>query len=197
LVPFNPERVLRDIPRPHPLTISIANDVRPSSEKDEQLRTPTTPATSEALMSLQNLIMKQDAHALDAASKTHLQRHVQKFVKAAQTLLAKNTLQQDRIRFLIRINNEAKTRRSTKADILGRGNGRIISFEDLQVMRAERAAMEQAKAKGKGKRGRKRKSAMETEQAEIEAGPSKPKAKIARTSGVEEPWQIPVAPMFG
>jgi hypothetical protein len=91
--------------------------------------TPVAPVSSEALISLPNLIMKQDADALGELSKQRLQRHIQKFVNAAQTLLAKGSLQQDRIRFLIRINNEAKPRRSAKAEILAKGEGRRESDE--------------------------------------------------------------------
>lgn len=79
--------------------------------------TPATPVSAEALMSLQNLIMKQDAYALDETSKQSLQRHLHKFVKAAQTSFAKGVLQQDHIRFLNKINDEAKVRRSHLAPL--------------------------------------------------------------------------------
>lgn len=56
------------------------------------------------------------------------------------------------------INNEAKVRRSTKAVVLGKGNGKVMSYEDLKEARAKRAAKDAMKGKGKGKRGRKRKN---------------------------------------
>jgi hypothetical protein len=56
---------------------------------------------------------------------------------------------------LIKINNEAKVRRSTKSVVLGKA--KVMSFEDIEVARAARAAKDNIK--GKGKRGRKRKSA--------------------------------------
>ncbi|OCK96950.1 uncharacterized protein K441DRAFT_550110, partial [Cenococcum geophilum 1.58] len=87
-------------------------------------------------------IIKRDAYALDEASKQSLQRHVQKFVNAAQTCFAKGALQQDHIRFLIRINNEAKVRRSAKPEILAKGEGKVMSYEDLEAVRAARAAKE-------------------------------------------------------
>jgi hypothetical protein len=71
---------------PAALTISKADEVKVGPcPQDQVLQTPMTPATpvsAEALMSLQNLIMKQDAHALDETSKQSLQRHLHKFVKA-------------------------------------------------------------------------------------------------------------------
>jgi hypothetical protein len=75
--------------------------------------------TSEALTSLHNLI-KQDAYAVDETSKQGLQRHLQKFANAAQMSFAERALLQDQIRFLCRMNNEAKVRRSTKSVVLGK-----------------------------------------------------------------------------
>jgi hypothetical protein len=64
------------------------------------------------------------------------------------------------------MNNEAKGRRSTRSVVLGKA--KVMSFEDIEVARAARAAKEVIK--GKGKRGRKRKSAaLEAEEAETEA----------------------------
>ena len=124
-------------------------------------------------MSLHNLI-KQDAHALDETSKQRLQRHQQKLANAAQTSFSEHALLQDQNRFLTRMNNEAKVRRSTKSVVLGKA--KVMSYEDIEEARAKRAAKAQAAA-GKGKRGRKRKSPAE------EAGaPESAKAKVARMS---------------
>jgi hypothetical protein len=59
------------------------------------------------------------------------------------------------------INNEAKVRRSTKSLVLGnaKGEGKVMSYEDLEEARAKRVVKEATRAaKGKGKRGRKPKS---------------------------------------
>lgn len=108
----------------------------------------------------------------------------------------KGTLQQDQIRFLITINDEAKVRWSTKLGVLGKV--KVMSYKDLVAKRAKRKAKEQDKAKGKGKRkrGQKRKSPEE-------AGTLEPKAKVARISEAQveedgitpEPWRAPVARM--
>lgn len=71
---------------------------------------------------------------------------------------------------LTRINNEAKVRRSTRAVVLGKA--KVISFKDIEVARAARAAKEVIK--GKGKRGRKRKSTTleaDKPETEVEAVP--------------------------
>lgn len=57
---------------------------------------------------------------------------------------------------LTRMNNEAKVRRSTSSVVLGKGKGKVMSFEDIVMARAVRAA--KGAVKGTGKRGRKRKS---------------------------------------
>jgi hypothetical protein len=188
LYPFNPDKVLTDIPKPAEPTVPILQtceiDLCP---QDEVLQTPVTPVTPEALTSLHNLI-KQDAYAEDEISKQRLQRHVQKLIRATSISFAERSLQRQHIHFLRKVNNEAKVRRSTKSLVLGKA--KVMSYEDLEEARAKRAAKEAAKAKGKGKRGRKRKSpAPETDAPE-------PKGKVARTSKAPEPARAPgqVAP---
>ena len=66
------------------------------------------------------------------------------------------------------MNNEAKVRRSTKSVVLGKA--KVMSYKDIEVARAKRAAKEVIK--GKKKRGRKRKSAaLETGDPEPESEP--------------------------
>ncbi|KAF2647885.1 DDE-domain-containing protein, partial [Lophiostoma macrostomum CBS 122681] len=185
LFPFNPERVLRGIQKPSTeVTIPNANELTPI--------TPVTPATTEALTSLHNLINK-DAHALDKTSKQRLQRHVQKLASAAKTSFTECALLQDQNRFLLKTNNEAKVRRSTRSVVLGKA--KVMSYKDLEEARAKRNAKEKAIA-SKGKRGQ--------AEAEVEAevASSVPKDKVARISEVEPakdapmPWRIPVAKMY-
>jgi hypothetical protein len=113
--------------------------------------------SAEAFMSLQNLIIQRDAHALDETSKQNLVRHLQIGTKAFQKSSAMSILQEDRIQFLTTINNEAKVRRSTKSLVLGKA--KVMSYEDLEEARAKRVVKESTQAaKGKGKRSRKSKS---------------------------------------
>jgi hypothetical protein len=172
LFPFNPDRVLRDTPKPvTALTVPKAYEMEVNPYPQGVVL--QTPVTSEALTSLHNLI-KQDAHAVDETSKHRLQRHLQKLANAAQTYFAERALQQDQIRFLSRMNNEAKRRKSTKSTIVWKA--KVMSYEDIVKAREEHAAKEAATA-GKGKRGRKRKSPAQ------EAGaPESAKAPVARMS---------------
>jgi hypothetical protein len=147
--------------------------------------TPVTPASAEGLASLQNLI-KQDAYTLNKASIQHLERHVQKLANAAQISFAERDLLHNRNQMLIRINNEAKVRRSTRSVVLGKA--KVMSFEDIEAARAARAAKEVIKSKGK--RGRKRKSAAletdepetETEEPEAEGPEAEPELEVARAA---------------
>jgi hypothetical protein len=91
--------------------------------QDEVLQTPVTPLSAEALTSLQNVIIKKDARALDETNKQSLQRHLQKLTNAARISFANGALQHDQIQFLLTVNNEAKVRRSTKSLVLGKANG--------------------------------------------------------------------------
>lgn len=163
-------------------------------------------------MSLHNLIMEQDARALDKTQRQDLQRHLQKYAKAAQVSFAKGALQQNHIQLLLKVNNEAKVRRSTKPLILGRA--KVIGYDELKEAREKRAEAEVAtKAKGKRKRGRKRtNAALEADAAE----PKQPKAtrvgkarkllvpadsQVSRTLVAEDeaipgPWRAPVARMY-
>ncbi len=64
---FNLDRVFRDMPKPPAnLTIPKADEVKVGScPQDVVLQTPVTLVSVEAFMSLQNLIIQRDAHALE------------------------------------------------------------------------------------------------------------------------------------
>ena len=223
LFPFNPGKALSDIPKPAAeLTAPQTHEVH-SCTQDRVPQTPLTPVSVEAVASLHNLIT-EDANMLDETSKQRIRRHVQKLTNATQLSFAERALLQEHNRFLAEINNEAKPRRAAKSDVLG--TARVMSYEDLEKARAERAAKEAAKeakkaereakkaakevkkaasatpaaeeaTTGKGQRGRKRKNLGEADAPE-------PKAKVARMSGTQVgedettpiSWRAPVARMY-
>jgi hypothetical protein len=102
LFPFNPDRVLRSMPAPPAEPAiprvdevkvgSCRQDVEVHYRQDEELQTPLTPVSAEAFISLQNLIIQQDAHALDETSKQNLTKHLQKCTKAFQKSSALSVL---------------------------------------------------------------------------------------------------------
>jgi hypothetical protein len=171
LFPFNPDRALRDTPKPAQLTEPQILEVHPNSypqcEVVQSPVMPVTPVDAEALVKLQGLI-KRDAHALDdERSKWRLQWYAEKLANAAKVSFAERALQQDQIQFLFKVNNEAKVRRSTKGLVLGKG--KVMSWEDLEAAREKRAAKEAKAAAGTGKRGRKPKHAVLPEAEEATA----------------------------
>jgi hypothetical protein len=50
---------------------------------------------------------------------------------------AERALQKDQIRFLYKVNNETKVRRTIKSIVLGKA--KVMSYEDLEKARAKRA----------------------------------------------------------
>ncbi|KAF1938814.1 hypothetical protein EJ02DRAFT_322967, partial [Clathrospora elynae] len=119
------------------LTIPKADEVDVEAcQRNEVPPTPVTPVSAEGLVSLENLIIEQDAGALDETKKRNLQRHLHKLAKAAQLSLAKGALQQNHIRFLLTVNNEAKVRRSTKSLVLGKA--KVMGYEELMEAREKR-----------------------------------------------------------
>ncbi|KAF5847260.1 hypothetical protein GGP41_003557 [Bipolaris sorokiniana] len=213
LFPFNPDRVLRSMPKPlADLTIVKADEINVETcDQSEVPLTPVTPVSEQGLVSLRNTIIEQDSSTLNEASKQRLERHLHKLVKAAQLSFAKGALQQNHIQFLLTVNNEAKVRRSTKSLVLGKA--KVMGYEELVEAREKRIEKDAAqKAKGQGKRGRKRTSAaVEDDTAEPKTKAKRvteepqPSITLATTStvaavvGIETapaPWRAPVARMY-
>lgn len=162
LVPLNPQKVLEDLEKPSSDPVDAAGTLalvprnsqhKPSAQPAAPV-TPVTPVTAEAFASLRDLILERNRHALNDGERQNLQRHLQKFTKAAQTSIARGSLQQERIQFLQEMNNEAKVRRTAKSNVLGRA--KVMSYEDLEAARAKREEKEAGNA-NKQRRGRKRK----------------------------------------
>jgi hypothetical protein len=142
LFPFNPQRVLHDLEKPF---AALTEAAEPSSEVVSPPIaapiTPVTPVCATGFAALRDAIINGDACALDEVDKQKLDRHIGKLAKAAQVSYAKNTLQEDRIRGLLKINDEAKPRRSTRPIVLS--TAKVISYEDLTAALAKRVEQEE------------------------------------------------------
>ena len=112
------------------------------------------PVSAEAMTSLLNMIKQISS---DETSRRYEERLQQKIATTTQTFLAKNGFLENPNRTINKINNQDKVRRSTKSKMLG--NARLMSFEDLEKVCAERIVKETVKeAKNyatavRGKRG--------------------------------------------
>ncbi|PVH67467.1 hypothetical protein DL98DRAFT_642015, partial [Cadophora sp. DSE1049] len=194
LFPNNPDRVLRNTPKPptQPTGPAIYAMNAAAYLQNEAVQTPATPMSAEGLMSLYNQV-KQDTEQLDATSTQRLQKRVQKLANAAQVSFTECALLNNRNQFLTEANNEAKVRRSTKSAILGKGKAKVMSFEDIEAARTVRAAKDAVKSKGK--RGRKRKNP-EPEASEAEPEPEVEVNPQPEPQPEPAPWRAPVARMY-
>ncbi|KAF1818521.1 DDE-domain-containing protein [Dissoconium aciculare CBS 342.82] len=158
LFPFNPDRVLRDLPKPVVTALDLSAE--PATEPVLSPTctvpvTPVTPVAAESVTALQNMIISYDARALDGASKDRLERHVAKLAKATQKSFAHCSMQRHRIGLLLKTNAEAKPRKEGKSIVLGRA--RIMSYDDLMEARKTRIEKDLERERKKGcKRGRRR-----------------------------------------
>jgi hypothetical protein len=190
LFPFNPDRVLRGIPKPQVQVFTSAAEMTGGGfqaktvETPDPPVTPVTPVDTEAVTLLHNMI-KQDAQMLDEPSKRRIHRRVQKLASAARVAFAERSLLQDHNRFLSKINGEVKARRSTKSLVLGKA--KVMSFKELEESRAKRAAKDKAAA-SKAKRGCKCKRFPDNDR-------EAPATEATRTDASLGPWRAPVARM--
>ena len=177
LFPFNPEKVLNDIPKPlTELTTPKTNEVKVSSCTQDQIpQTPATPVSAEALTSLLDMIKQVPD---DETNREHKERLQQRHTNATQLSFAEHALLQEHNRFLAQINNEAKPRRSIKPDVLG--TAKVMSYEDLEKAKAERVAKEAAKVAKKAKKEVK-KAKREAKKAEKQAERAAKEAEEATT----------------
>jgi hypothetical protein len=189
---FNPERVLRGIPKPaaHLVIPELARSAGSSAQAEavQTTATPTTPVTPVNVEDVRSLFdrIKKRAETLDESSKHELLRDTHMMAKATRIAIAERSLLQDHNRFLSKINGEVKARRSTKSLVLG--TAQVMKYEQLVEAQGRRAATAAAAA-NKAKRGRKRKS------AELESKAPDATAETAQTSRVSGPWRAPVARM--
>ncbi|TVY17574.1 hypothetical protein LARI1_G004946 [Lachnellula arida] len=207
---FNLDRVLRSMPAPlaEPAIPCVdevevgtcRQDVELHYRQDVEVQTPVTPVSAEAFMSLQNLIIQRDAHALNETSKQNLGKHLQKCTKAYQKASALSVLQEDRIQYLLTINNEAKVRRSTRSLVLGKAKGKRGRKRKSGTLEAEEDTAEEDTVEedtASARRGRKRAAldapAPTTMMAWISTAS---RTQIADNEIAPEPQRAPVAQMW-
>jgi hypothetical protein len=175
LYPFNPDKVLNDLPKPlHELTAPESNvTMVPSYMHNEVPITPVTPVSAEAVASLSNAIKKIPN---DDANRQYKDKLQQKLINAAQLCFAERAILQGQNEFLALINNEGKKRRSTKSNIVGRA--KVMVWEDIAKATTELAAKKKAKENKKVER-EKKKAQTEARKAEQEAKKAEKEARQA------------------
>ena len=164
LFPFNPERVLRNFPKPAAVPTDTAGNQASACfgvpVHRTPLRSPVTPTSAEAVTALHDLI-KEDAKLLEDPDRQRLQKHLQKLTNATQLSFAERALLTEHNQFLAKINNEAKPRRATRGKVVG--TARVMSYEDIERAKAERAISEARKeAKSEARKAKKAKEDLST-----------------------------------
>jgi hypothetical protein len=119
---------------------------------DQVPQTPATPVSAESLASLLKLMAQIPDNE---ANRQFRQKLHQKHINATQLCFAERALLQTQNGFLGEMNNEGKVRRSTKSNILGKGQARIMLWDDLEAARAELAAKEKEKEEKKARKAAK------------------------------------------
>ncbi|KAI9760480.1 MAG: hypothetical protein M1840_002408 [Geoglossum simile] len=77
--------------------------------------------------------LQEDTSTINETCITRVQRRVQKLANAGQKAIAYCALLEHEKQLLKKINSEAKVRRSTKSNVLGKGQGKVMSFENIEV----------------------------------------------------------------
>ncbi|KXL46712.1 hypothetical protein M433DRAFT_542633 [Acidomyces richmondensis BFW] len=177
LLTFNPGKVRSRIPKPAAKSVSeTIDDVSVGYCIPDQAtvpQTPVTPFSKETVAALHNLI-KEDAPMLDESSRLCLHIHLQKLTNATHLSVPERALLRDHNQFLAKINNEAVICRATKAIKLR--TARVMSYEDLERARAERAANDaKREAASEAGKAREAKEAGGAAQEDEESTASKPK----------------------
>ena len=190
LYPFNPDKVLSDVPKPlHELTAPELNLREVGSCTHEVPHTPVTPVSAEALTSLSNVI-KQVPN--DEANRQYKEKLQQKLINAARLCFAERAILQGQNEFLAEINNEGKVRRSTKSDVVGRA--KVMVWEDIDKARIELAAKKEANEIKKAEREAK-KAQKEAEKAEQDAEKAEKKTTkaVGKSTGGRKRKACPAA----
>lgn len=121
--------------------------VATSTSQDGPVRTPVTPVTMDALLSLRLRVEKSARAAEDSNAVL-----VQKLANAAELAFAERNLLFKDNRVLLDQNNESRTRQSVKNTIVGRA--KMMEYADIVAAQEKRDKAE-ARPKG-GKRGKRK-----------------------------------------
>jgi hypothetical protein len=153
LYPFNPEKVLDEIPKPlDQLTAPELNVTEVGSCTHEEVpQTPATPVSAEALTRIWTAIGQLPD---DDANRQHKEKLQRKLLEGGRLCIAKCTLLEEQNRFLAQINNESKVRRSTGSEVVGKA--KVMLWQDIDNTRKELAAKKKAKAAKKAEREEKK-----------------------------------------
>jgi hypothetical protein len=139
LFPFNPSRVLADMPAP--VKDPPANPLSLGSLREPlNQATLVTPTTTEGVHSLYRLLEEK----MDASGAVN-DPVLQKFLHATEKAFADRSLLNDENESLVKQNDEKRVRQNTKVKVIDQGSAKIMSYEDVVEAVQKRAAVASGK----------------------------------------------------
>jgi len=134
LFPFYPGRVLRSMTQPVAPASHIAPPVSEAdpSCQNAPLRTPTSARSLEAF--------QKQMEACTESSRGPHEVHLEKAIKALGKAFANGALLREEIGGLLEQNDEKRSRKSLKRNVVGRG--KIMSYEDIVAVGEQRVERE-------------------------------------------------------
>jgi hypothetical protein len=134
LRPLNPDKVLKDIPKPDQPAAPVTLDAEAEPDNITQLEQLETPTTSEGLLALRKKINGTLARGGELDRSSILQ--IQRLANAAENAFADRAILLDENLLLFEQNNERNTRKSTKATAVG--SAKVMSYEDIVEAQKQR-----------------------------------------------------------
>jgi hypothetical protein len=134
LRPHNPDKVLKDIPKPDQPAVPVTLDAEVETDNIPQLGQLETPTTSESLLALRKKIDGTLARGGELDRSSILQ--IQRLANAAENAFADRAILLDENLLLFEQNNEQNTRKSIKATAVG--SAKVMSYEDIVEAQKQR-----------------------------------------------------------
>jgi hypothetical protein len=156
LQPLNPDKVLKDIPKPDQPAVPVTLDAEVEPDNITQLEQPETPTTSEGLAALRKKIDRILARGGKLDRSSILQ--IQSLGNAAENVFADRAILLDENLLLFEQNNKRNTRKSIIATAVG--SAKVMSYEDIIEAQKQRDMKEAitGAVPGRGRGRPKRKS---------------------------------------
>jgi hypothetical protein len=134
LRPLNPDKVLKDIPKPDQPAAPVTLDAEVEPDNVTWLEQPETPTTSEGLVALRKKVDGILARGGELDRSSILQ--IQRLGNAAENVFADRAILLDENLLLFEQNNERNTRKSIKATAVG--SAKVMSYEDIVEAQKQR-----------------------------------------------------------
>jgi hypothetical protein len=173
LYPWNPDRVLRTIPKPLTENSSGKPSENPLPQEEMPLRTPVT---FDEVISVRKII-EQEFHSLDPDT----QYCVEKLAKSTERVITARDLLFQENEELIKQTNANSIRTSRKSIVVGKA--KVMSYEDIEKEIQRRGEKDAAKGSRRGRKGKKAGATPGERQKSHEEGSNRPITNLSVKNG--------------